>query len=494
MNLASKVNEPAVESANSSTWNPPITLSWVLGIVIIALACILRVAAGLDEFWLDEIWTWMWAQEAETSLDILTRIKHDNNHVLNTLIVDLMPPNAHWFYYRLPAMIAGALAVGFAGAVHWKKDRLESLILMFLLATNYLLIHYASEARGYGYLMLFSIAAVYLADRSFSAHRPINDLVFSLVAVLGIASHATFLFCLIAIGTWFAWRWWHDAALKQHGVATVLRCFVAPFAYGVWNYFTITSQMQIGGGSGQSIGTTVTRLLSVNFGGLAEGHWNLSIVALIGAIVLVASLIWMWQRNSHWAVLYVTALFFAPAMVLILVKPNLLFERYFLVPSIFISFVVANLMANLIRRSKLAAALVALLICGMLSGNALSTARLVRLGRAHYCDVLEIIRDEASSPNLLLSGDHDTRHSAAIDFFQRTTTADNKVTFILESEIPVEGVGWFLRHNSTMEPDNVERIEDRHGNRYQRIKLFENCGYSGCQLSLYRQNDGNESQ
>src|SRR4051812_42400485 len=65
---------------------PRIVAMVVIGITIV-LSAVLRFWASLDDFWLDEIWTWTKAAQLNNWLDILQGVHHDNNHYLNTFVL-----------------------------------------------------------------------------------------------------------------------------------------------------------------------------------------------------------------------------------------------------------------------------------------------------------------------------------------------------------------------------------------------------------------------
>ena len=95
---------------------PPIIGTLVV-VIAITLAVVLRFWASLDNFWLDEIWSWMMARQLKSPLEVVTRLHHDNNHHLNTLVLYAFGPNAPLYLYRLPAVLAGSGAVLLCGWV-----------------------------------------------------------------------------------------------------------------------------------------------------------------------------------------------------------------------------------------------------------------------------------------------------------------------------------------------------------------------------------------
>src|SRR5437868_2306213 len=83
--------------------------------VVVAAAGALRVAAGRDAFWVDEIMSWRFARAMPHALAVFYGIRSDNNHHLNTLWMYLIGDRWNWFWYRVPAIVLGTAAVGMAG-------------------------------------------------------------------------------------------------------------------------------------------------------------------------------------------------------------------------------------------------------------------------------------------------------------------------------------------------------------------------------------------
>ena len=75
-------------------------------ILLMALAaligCILRVLAVHGELWLDEAWSVLLVQDVGSPLALATEVRHDNNHLLNSLWLWLVGPRAipEWQRFR----------------------------------------------------------------------------------------------------------------------------------------------------------------------------------------------------------------------------------------------------------------------------------------------------------------------------------------------------------------------------------------------------------
>lgn len=468
---------------------------WVAAVGIMVIGLVLRWYAGTTEFWMDEIWTWELSQTAKHPWQVF-QIKHDNNHLLNTLVVYLLGPDQPWMVYRIPTMIAGVLSIPVAGAIFWDQHRGRAVLLMLLVATNYQLIHYGSEARGYGYLILFSLLSVWLAQRSMASQRPINDCLFAFVALLGFASHSTYIFCFLAIASWFAYRWSTDRALQSHALGSLIRCSAIPLVFLMWLYFSVTSEMTIGGGEGRSIIDAVSKLLTSTFGGHAEGWWNVRLVGGLGATAILIGLAVLWRAESEWAVLYASALIFVPALILILLKPQLLYTRYFLVQIIFLLMLLTQGAIWLWERNRIGAVSTSLALLLVLSGNVASTWNLVNLDRGHYREAIalmltdnvagERLPEDAALHSVTISSDYDMRHAMIIRFYQRQLDPQNRIRYVMGADIPETGVDWMLMHDGAFEFQPELQWSDIHGNQYGLVQTYRYCGASGWVLAVYR--------
>ena len=71
-------------------------------LVIAGCAAILRLAAAANDLWFDEIWSlWLIASEAQAPWDLFRGgMRHDNNHLLNSLYLFWLPPHLPPLTYR----------------------------------------------------------------------------------------------------------------------------------------------------------------------------------------------------------------------------------------------------------------------------------------------------------------------------------------------------------------------------------------------------------
>jgi hypothetical protein len=176
-------------------------------------------------------------------------------------------PDCPGIEYRLPAIVAGVGAVGLAGWTARRQEVVDVLTAMLLMGSSFLCIHYSSEARGYNYVVFFSLLAFILMERSLARRHWINNFLFSVTAVLGILSHLTFIYCFAALGLWSLFRLWKTG----YGWISMARCFVLPVAFVLWLYVTDIWDMEVGGGTVVPLDELMVRTLSLALGGPESG-------------------------------------------------------------------------------------------------------------------------------------------------------------------------------------------------------------------------------
>ena len=74
---------------------------------LLVAAGVVRFVAALDDFWFDETWSWSMTLQLSSPWSILTNIRHDNNHYLNTWLIYVIGRDASWLLYEQALLIEG---------------------------------------------------------------------------------------------------------------------------------------------------------------------------------------------------------------------------------------------------------------------------------------------------------------------------------------------------------------------------------------------------
>jgi hypothetical protein len=456
----------------------------VLAVAIGAVSAMLRVWACLNDFWLDEIWSWTMAQRVTSAWQIIAGLHHDNNHYLNTLWMYLLGDQRDWVLYRVPALVGGTTAVIAAGLGQRRRDRIAALTAMLLLGVSYLLVLYSSEARGYGPVMAFALFAFFAAQRHLEDERWTSAALFWLSSVLGFLSTLTFSSCYLGILAWSGVRLARERRDWWQATGRAARMHVVPVAFVLAVYLVDVRQMVIGGGPRFSLGSVLESAFALALGAPQSGGW--AIVASSCALLLWAAGVWMlWRDGSDVWVFFVVTIGLAPLLQVLLWQAPVLFVRYWLVSVLFFLLLLSQLLARLYRQAVAGKIVFLALLSLFVVGNLSHTARLLRYGRGSYLAPLEYIVDHTHGSLVTVGSDHDFRHPMVLGFYTRYLRKHSKVEYYARSEWPASGPEWFLAHSQDQELRPPQTLTLGLGDRYALVKQYPYGGLSGWREFVY---------
>ena len=192
-------NPPGTESAAREKYRPIL-------LAVIAVAAIgLRLGAMRGDLMLDEIWTLLLAVNVQSVWEIFF-LNHDNNHILNTLIVYGLGTNSPPIAYRIPATLAGCLALWFGYRVGCRNGKVSGTVVLFLLGLSHVCILYGTEARGYAYLTCATLAAWWALDKFLDEPSEKYAALFAFFVALGFLSQLPFAFAYAGLGVYSVLR------------------------------------------------------------------------------------------------------------------------------------------------------------------------------------------------------------------------------------------------------------------------------------------------
>lgn len=458
--------------------------------VILIVSGLIRFYASLGDFWLDEIWTWgiAFSERVLTDWDILTSVHLDNNHYLNTWFFYLLGPDRHWVTYRIPSVLAGIGTVGVAGLIGKRHGRLEAFSAMLLTSGSYMLVHYSSEARGYGYVIFFALLSFYLLDRSFREKRTRLYFCFAGSAILGFLAHLEFVFCFAGLVSWSLWRLFQDREHLRHWMRLNLCCHLPPILFVGWLYLVDISRMAEGGGDILQLDLVLVELFSLILGGPQTGAIA-SAVALIAFLAMTAGIVFLWRNGTDEWLFHLMTIFVAPVVISVVMQQKYLYPRHFLVCWIFALLLVNHAMVQLVRWKPAGKGVFAVLLLAILAGNAIPIARLIDVGRGQYQAALTMISEQTEGPMITLGSDHPFRNPMLISFYQRRLPNLKPIAYAPREQWPETGTEWFIVHQFARDEKPDSSMTDGAGNRYQLAGEFPYAGLSGWKWAVYRNAD-----
>jgi hypothetical protein len=442
----------------------------LLGMLVVAAAGLLRLVAATNEFWLDEVWSLRIATDLPSAWTIFT-LKHDNNHILNTLYLRWAGLRDAWLVYRLPAVLTGTGTVALVLACEPRARRLEALAAAVLIAFSYPLVLYSAEARGYAPALFCALASFYALERYRDAPRPAPLLALWASAVLGVLCHAIYLQAYAALLGWSVVQTLRGGR-STRAVRSLVACHALPLAVAGAFYFCFVRGMVVGGGPGYRT-LDVVRETAAYATGLPEAA-GAAALALVFATSL-AGVIALGGERSPRAAFFVLVLAVVPALVLVVTRPPVLYFRYFLVQILFFHLLAGTALGALAARGPIGR--IAALALGLLYvGAQLPPLRtLLTTGRGGCVETVRHLGAHTDGAEVSVGSDEEFRSPLMLWYFERFLPAGKRFRYVSRSMWPAEGPAWVLLHDLGPPTERPTAIQDGRGNRYDRAAGFQ-CG------------------
>ncbi len=139
------------------------TTTWAAVAAFAVIAFALRWTGAAGPLWLDELVSLDFVTGANGPHGVFT--VHDNNHVLNTLWLQLVGVDADPRLQRGLAIALGVASVPLAALLMMPRGRLAAIAAAAMVAFSTPLVVYGSEARGYAGMIAATLVLMIAADR-----------------------------------------------------------------------------------------------------------------------------------------------------------------------------------------------------------------------------------------------------------------------------------------------------------------------------------------
>ena len=490
---ASEANRELASGDRASRLARPAMFGWALAAIVLVFGAV-RLACVFNNLWLDEIWSLRLVEGLRSPMQILTDLRHDNNHPLNSFFLYLVKPGKADWVYRLLSWVTGTAAVGVAGLCGRRQFRLvqgdaraaanvAGLIAAALFGGCFLLVHYSSEARGYAPAVLGALVALYALTHADEARSSGWMTVYALACILGLLSHAVMFQCLVGGLAWTIVRVWQD---RRKGCGTMLRLAAwqgVPWLFFFAYYFGFLRHVEIGGGPDHRLLPILGELAAYTLGLPASAGTCLALPLF--AVAMAFAWWTMARRHAAFAALYVVMIVVAPAIALAASGFTLLFPRYFILSAAGMLLLVSYGLADAARRRGASQALAALLMAGFLAGNAIHVARLVRLGRGQYVAALRYIAEHTPTASIGVCSDYDDRNYLVMAYYAGAVGAGRSIDYYPNNDLPAGGPEWLFQHRLDEDPVPPEVFYlGPVGYRLERV--FPHAALSGWDWYVYR--------
>lgn len=458
----------------------------------LVLATALMAAAARGDLWLDEIWSLAFARDAATPLEILTRFRHDNNHILNTLFLRLIGEQSHFWVYRSFSVVSGVVSLVLLVVLSRRRGAFESVCVALLAGFSYPLVLYFSEARGYGPAMLCGLLAFYGLQRCEESPTPRNLSLFWAAVVCGILAHLTFVIVVIALVSSTAVRELRSPSSLGRGARRLLQLHLLPLSVLAAFYLGYVRLMEFGGGNPFSYWEVTSRAacllmglpLDEPFRWVAVGAFSLCLVA--GTRLLAKG------RDAQWP-FYPVVLVAAPALVIIVTQPRILYFRYFILCFPFFYLLLAAVLGALYRSGSRGARVAAVVLVGLVvAGQARRDLSLLEYGRGDYGSALAYITSHAPEGARRIGSSHDFRNKVVLSFYVPRLRDRAGIRYVDREHWADDPPDWFLKHSQDPAYAPPQRFSLPGVGAYTLERRYPFSGDSGWSWFLYRRDPSGE--
>jgi hypothetical protein len=438
---------------------------------------LLRLGAARGDLWLDEIWSLQLASSARSPLDVFWTLHQSNNHYLNTLWMLTIGAGGSPMLQRMLAVVSGLGVVALAIAAPLRRGRIEAAVAAILLAGSRFMVHYGSEARGYGPAMLFALASFVSLDRFLETRRRRWALAFAVTASLGVLSHLTFVLILAA-----ALSWAMVELIRRRGAGvTDFSLLAIPLAVLAFLWVVDLRFLVVGGAPHTELAGVLRELLRVTFGA-PRGPWELSAAAFVAA---AAYELFSLARERDTRTVFFAVLFLAPVVSLVVWPPDYSAPRFFAVLVPLTLVLAAAGLARLARLGPWGRAAIGLALVAFAIGNGMQIASLFRDGRGHYRDAAELMLSRSAGGGAVTVGSlSDFRNRMVLEDQARRLGASDRIVYVERANLATHPPEWLLFIDFSEQPSTMQFIEVAH-RPYALVQVFPYAGLSGWTWMVY---------
>ncbi len=370
---------------------------------IVALAASVRVWAALDELWLDEIWTLaVFARKVRSPLDIFT-FHHDNNHYFITFWMYLVGTEVYSsLVYRLPSLLAGIGTVALAAAAANRWGRPAMVFAALLTGGSHFLIYFSAQARGYALAGFFALAAFLAMDRYLATRSRRANILFAACICGGILSHLTFIEFFFAAIIWSTVVCFGYARSTWQAVADLASLHLAPMLFfGV--LYLVDLRALANSPDSFVLSDVLIHTASLAVGSADLPPAGLVLSALVAFVVGGAAIYQLSREEPDLWIFFAAIIFFVPALMISVLRPSVLYERFFYINILFFLLAASFLLSRLWQARGNRQIVAAIATTAFLVGNASHVYTVISLGRAHHLQALEYIAQNSQDEDVQIA-------------------------------------------------------------------------------------------
>ncbi len=480
---------------------------WIAGLAVVSAGLTLRVMGAWGELWLDEILTLnLLADRAPSPFHVFWSVQHDNVHPLYGFYAWFMPDYPHPLLYRLPALLLGAGTIVLAGLIGRRRSAAEALFAMVLAALAYPMVHYGSEARGYGPMMFCILMAFWLIDGDLQEGAARRRSWVALAFVGAVLFHATAVLAVLALGLWFLLDRFRETGSPPRARAQAFRYFlpgmvVLLFLYSVFVAAALTNGVQWGGFVGPA---GVAGRFVAQVGEMVKMFWGLPAImpawAGLGAVAagVAAVIAWLFRQRDRRAPLYVIVLLGLPAALFVAGMNAHAFGRYYLFALVFLVPLAAQGLAGAWHRGRMGKTVCLVLLAMFLAGSARSNALFLAHGRGDMRAVIARLVEPGRGAVVRVGADYKWRFGIIATYHGRDVAPGIRFEILQLGGFGPAPPRWLVLHHYPTSGAVAFAARGRQpaprvkaaGARYVLDRVYRHWGLSGFDWMVYRREPG----
>jgi hypothetical protein len=478
-------------------------------VCLVFFGTLARCLATKGELWLDEAWSVVHISSLSSAIEIFTKLRHDNNHLLTSLWIYICGVESPSWLLRAPSALFGAatLLVIARWAPRYFGKAVAQTWLM-LCAASYPLTLYSSEARGYALLVFCATAGFLLlsslvTSETAGTKRVVAASGFAALTSIGALSHAAFaLFvapAIVWLGSLYATRF--QAYPSQPPITWPwLRMALTPvLLLGALLTALFYGHLEIGGGPVAPYLQVFFTYISTAFGGdeISASKPALSLaLCFASGCILIALLAetFLWVREKDPIAVLVVLLLATPVAAVILLQPHFILARYFIFQVLILYLVAARFLVRVWNQNLIGCAVTLSCIAFYLLGNGLHTAHLLTQGRSHFQGMLNLLQQCTNSLPTAIAADQVFQFKIRLHYAQLLKTPGSQLPLTIISNY--DGASSAAEYVVRETFEHLEILPDefiaQDGHRYRAqcdstaLPFYQGALLSGASLRLYR--------
>jgi len=465
----------------------------VIGIVLFIglVGVALRVLGMQGDLWFDEAWTLETLRRLESLGQIFSIYRHHTNHLFNTLLMSAFPPLLPDGIYRIPSTCAAIVSLPLIWVFAQRQSGHYSLGACLMYALSLIAIAYGTEARGYGFMVLFSLTAFLALDATLREEDWRWVGIYWAASILAFIAHPSF---VVFFSAMLLWSFCLDFTARISRIVEILgKCHLVPVATCVLIYLRFYQFVPPESlGAPEPFLNALVSAASMAVGGpeyLSDTTAGVSLARVIagavGVVVCLEIYLLVSAGARYWPI-YLLGIVVAPLLwyTAPLVRTNS--SGYFLMPIILTYLVLGSFVSRVAAHGVVGRTVAALMLGLYCFGSVNRLQEGLESPRGKVRRAFEYMASNSVGSAISIAGDDDVGNELFIGFYEPRLSLSKSVVYRTASDPAVAEAEWYLvRHDRLSNSPDLEVVLSG-GREFELKKIFRRASPAGTNLYLYQ--------